>query len=107
MAEYTAQTNIKAIEPIFDISNNNTEEEENAPIIPVKAKKEILWNVINSFLAGGLVLLGSVTANQELTLKSILISIFIGGIAAITQFKNYWDSEKIEYCPQKTLFSFF
>lgn len=67
-------------------------------------EKEIAWNVINSLLAGGLVLLGSI-CNGDLTGKSIALAAMAAGIAAITQFKNYWDTQKKEYSNTK-LFSF-
>jgi hypothetical protein len=68
--------------------------------------KEIFWNIINSLLAGALVLFGSI-ADGEITLKNIVFAGIGAGIVAITSFKNYWDSEKEEYCSeQKKLFSF-
>lgn len=66
--------------------------------------KEILWNLINSLLAGIIFLAGSFTATGHINLESFFLSLMIAiGVAAL-QFKNYWDAEKPEYCPK--LFSF-
>ncbi len=67
-------------------------------------KKEILWNIINSFLAGGLVFLGALTAGK-ISWESLGAAVLIGLTAAFVQFKNYWDKEKKEYYAPK-LFSF-
>jgi hypothetical protein len=50
-------------------------------------------NIINSLLAGALVLFGSFTAG-EITQKSIIVAIAASFIVAITQFKNFIS----EYC---------
>ena len=65
--------------------------------------KEIKWNIINSFLAGGLVFLGALTAGKP-SWESLGAAFLVGITAAIVQFKNYWDKEKSEY--SVTLFSF-
>ena len=67
-------------------------------------KKEILWNITNSALAGVLVLLGALTTG-EIDAKSFYIALLAAVIVAISQFKEYWTSEKAEYCTPK-LFSF-
>ena len=59
-------------------------------------KKEILWNLVNSCLAGGLVLLGSL-ANGDLTMKGITAALIAAGIVVVTKFKHYWDLEEKEY----------
>lgn len=61
-----------------------------------KNKNEIVWNVINSFLAGALVLFGNL-ASGEITTKGICAAVMAFFIVAVTQFKNYWDGEKGEY----------
>lgn len=66
--------------------------------------KEIIWNIVNSLLAGALVLMGAISTG-ELTLKGILLALVAGGVVAITNFKNYWASEKPEYDSPK-LFNF-
>ena len=60
-------------------------------------RKEIFWNIVNSGLAGGLVLLGAL-AGGGLTWKVFIAAIISGVAACVVQFKNYWDSEKKEYC---------
>ena len=59
--------------------------------------KEILWNIINSLLAGILVILGAFT-DGEITSKGIIVAFVAAGIVGITQFKNYWNKEEEEYC---------
>jgi hypothetical protein len=59
-------------------------------------KKEILWNIINSGLAGVLVLLGALTTG-EISQESFCIALLTAGIVAITQFKEYWGKEEQEY----------
>jgi len=58
--------------------------------------KEILWNIINSALAGGLVFLGACTTGS-ITTQSIIIALFASGIIALTSFKKYWESEEGDY----------
>ena len=64
-------------------------------------KQEILWNLINSGLAGVLVLLGSLTSGG-ISLNAFCVALVTAGIVAITQFKNYWQNEEIEYKCKKT-----
>ena len=61
-----------------------------------KNKNEILWNIINSLLAGALVLFGNFTSG-EITIKGLCAAFAAFCIVALTQFKNYWDGEKGEY----------
>jgi hypothetical protein len=61
-----------------------------------KNKNEILWNIVNSLLAGFLVLFGNL-ASGEITGKGLVAALMAFFIVAITQFKNYWDGEKGEY----------
>ncbi len=75
-------------------------------LISRENKKEIFWNLINSLLAGALVLLGSFTTAQEISLKGILSAIAIAGIVAITKFGNYWAAEEREYKRVNNLFMF-
>ena len=58
--------------------------------------KEIIWNIINSLLAGALVFLGALT-DGEITSKGVCASIIAAGIIAIVQFKTYWEKEEEEY----------
>jgi hypothetical protein len=61
-----------------------------------KNKNEILYNIINSILAGALVFAGS-CASGQITKTGLLVAIGASGIVAITKFKEYWDGEKREY----------
>lgn len=59
-------------------------------------KKEIIWNLINSLLAGLLVFAGAFS-DGEITHKECLI---VGAAALsviVIKFKDYWDGEKKEY----------
>jgi hypothetical protein len=66
-------------------------------------KNEIYYNLINSFLAGGLVLLGSLTTG-DIDKNSLLIAIGASLIVGLTKFKDYWDGEKKEFSTH--MFSF-
>ena len=68
-----------------------------------KNKEEIIYNLINSALAGALVFLGSLSTG-EITFEGFYFALIGAGIILITKFKNYWDSEKKEY--QKGIFNF-
>lgn len=57
--------------------------------------KEIMWNVINSLLAGGLVLLGSFT--NGFSREGMVLAIIASGIIAVSRFKEYWAQEEQEY----------
>ena len=59
-------------------------------------RDEIIWNIINSALAGGLVFLGSI-ADGNITLKGVLAALTAAGIVIITKFKTYWGKEENEY----------
>ena len=62
----------------------------------VSQAKEIIYNIINSLLAGVLVLLGAFsTGNID---KQALCTAGIAAlIVAFSQFKKYWDGEKEQY----------
>jgi len=59
-------------------------------------KYEICWNLVNCFIASGLVLLGSL-ANGQITIKGMLIATVAGGIVFLTKFQQYWSGEKGQY----------
>lgn len=68
-----------------------------------KNKDEIIWNVINSILAGGLVFLGSLTSG--IITKSAIIASLITCLGVIlTKFSAYWQKEESEYSTK--LFNF-
>lgn len=62
----------------------------------VSEAKEIIYNIVNSLLAGGLVFLGAFSSGP-ITWQSIGLAAIAAGAVALTQFKNYWDGEKQEY----------
>jgi hypothetical protein len=68
-----------------------------------KNKHEIIYNIVNSLLAGGLVFGGSL-ADGNITLKGIGVAFIAGFIVLLTKFKSYWDGEKKEYTQK--LFNF-
>jgi len=83
-------------------NNNVLPMQEKTPIMAINAdckaqNKEILWNVINSCLAGFLVMFGGFIANQEITTKLIFTSIALGCMAAIVQFKKFWETEQSSF----------
>ena len=69
-----------------------------------KQSKEILWNIINSFLAGLLVLLGAFSTG-DISRESVFLALMTSGIVMVTQFKDYWETQKKEYSSVK-IFSF-
>jgi len=58
--------------------------------------KEILWNIINSGIAGSLVLLGSI-ADGQITGTGIIVAVVASSIVAISQFQDYWKTKQEEY----------
>ena len=68
-----------------------------------KNKDEIIWNFVNSGLAGFLVFLGA-CADGNLTWKGIGMALIAGALVIATKFKEYWMSEKSEYT--KRIFNF-
>ena len=64
---------------------------------PFKSNKhEIMYNLINSGLAAGLVILGS-CADGQITLKGFGVGVIAGLIVLIAKFKEYWDGQAGEY----------
>ena len=55
--------------------------------------KEIMWNIINSLLAGGLVFLGGCSTG-EITMETFVFALVAGGSAAMVQFRDYWMTTK-------------
>ena len=52
-------------------------------------KQEITWNLINSALAGALILLGALTQG-DITIQAICAAVVAGLIVFITKFREYW-----------------
>lgn len=59
-------------------------------------KKEIIWNLVNSGLAGLLVFAGA-CVEGNITLKGVFLAFFAGLVVAVTKFKEYWIREEAEY----------
>jgi len=71
---------------------------------PFKENKfEICYNLINSLIAGILILLGSLTSGT-ITWGGVGLAVLAAVIVIITKFKEYWDGEKKEY--SRYLFNF-
>lgn len=68
-----------------------------------KNRNEIIWNLINSGLAGSLVFLGAFF-NGGFTWKGIAAALIASGIIAVTKFYDYWKTQEGEYTTK--LFSF-
>jgi len=66
-------------------------------------KNEIIYKIINCFMAGGLVFLGSLTTGG-LTKQGLFYSLITCLIVFFTKFKSYWDTQESEYT--KNLFNF-
>lgn len=62
--------------------------------------KEIVWNIVNSLLAGALVFLGAFS-DGNITGKGLCIAAFAALSVALLQFKDYWQKEKSEYKSKK------
>ena len=59
-------------------------------------KNEILYNLINSGIAGALVFFGSL-ADGKITLQGVGVALAASAVVAIIKFKEYWDGERREY----------
>jgi hypothetical protein len=66
--------------------------------------KEIIWNLVNAGLAGGLVFLGACSTGH-MDKDTFIIAAIVGITAAVIQFKDYWAKEEEEY-KYKKLFQF-
>ena len=59
--------------------------------------REIAYNVVNSLLAGALVLAGAFLSGK-FTVEVAIAAIAAASKSAIIQIKDYWSKEKSEYC---------
>lgn len=64
-----------------------------------KNKDEIIYNLINSFLAGALVFVGAFSSGN-ISLTSVLIACAVASAVMIEKFKDYWKGEQKEYSKQ-------
>lgn len=71
----------------------------------IKNKNEIFYNLINSAIAGSLIFVGT-ALDGDITIKGFIAAILTGMLVAITKFKEYWISEKSEYCNKNKIFNF-
>lgn len=58
--------------------------------------KEIVWNIVNSVLAGLLVLFGAFSTGN-ITPQGFCAALSASGIVALTKFYDYWKTEQSEY----------
>ncbi len=59
-------------------------------------KREITYNIVNSALAGSLVMLGSFT-DGSITAQGICFGVIAGLLVAVTKFKDYWTVKEKDY----------
>jgi hypothetical protein len=62
--------------------------------------REIVWNIVNSLLAGALVFLGALT-DGGISFNSIIAALVVALSVATVQFKQYWQKEESEYIKKK------
>jgi hypothetical protein len=58
--------------------------------------KEIIWNIVNSLLAGSLIFLGALS-DGGITKESVILALVASSTIAILQFKKYWEKEESDY----------
>jgi hypothetical protein len=73
-------------------------------LISNENKKEIFYELVNAFIAGFLVFLGSCSTGR-ITKSGLIAAVIAGLIVAVTKLGKYWESEKKEYHTTK-LFNF-
>ena len=66
-------------------------------------KNEILYNLVNAGIAGGLVFIGAF-ADGEITKLGIIAALVAAGLVILTKFKDYWSKQESEYSTK--LFNF-
>jgi len=74
-------------------------------------EKEIIYNIVNSLLAGGLVFIGGLSATGCLSWQTVAAATLASAAVALTKFKEYWteNGDIFRKPPNKKaqLFSFF
>jgi hypothetical protein len=58
--------------------------------------RKVFWNLINSLIAGSLVIIGSLT-DGEVTSKGLMIAIVAGTAIFLSQFRDFWAKEEQEF----------
>jgi hypothetical protein len=56
----------------------------------IPKKEEIIYNIVNSALAGALVLLGSFSSG-DVSGKAFLFAFMASGAVAVAKFKDFWE----------------
>lgn len=70
-------------------------------------KDEIVWNIINSLIAGLLVFLGGIAgAGYQFSFQGFAVAVATALVVAFTKFKDYWATQEWEYRTSKNLFCF-
>jgi len=87
-----------------DILSKPEKKETQEQSVLKKNRNEICWNLINSGIAGALVLAGSLT-DGEISLRGFVIALGAAIAVFLTKFKDYWTTEKGEYASK--IFKFF
>jgi hypothetical protein len=71
------------------------------PLVSQDNKREILYNVINSALAGSLVFLGGMMNSGDITWKVAATALMASAVVGVTKFQTYWSREEQEYTGKK------
>lgn len=71
-----------------------------------KNKYEIVWHIVNSLLAGALVLLGSLTSGS-ITKQGFMAALIASLIVILTKLRDYWSAEEKEYTTKLFNFIYF
>lgn len=61
-----------------------------------KNKNEIIWNLVNAGIAGGLVFIGAF-ADGSITKTGLMVALTASIIVILTKFRDYWTKEEKEY----------
>ncbi len=61
-----------------------------------KNKNEIIWNLVNAGIAGGLVFVGAFV-DGSITKTGLMVALVASIIVILTKFRDYWTKEEKEY----------
>lgn len=67
--------------------------------------REIIWNIVNSLLAGALVFVGA-CASGGINEKGVAAAAAASAIVALTKFYDYWQKEEEEYRTERKIGAF-